>query len=214
MTRDTPTVLLQSVRQWSRWRENGGITLPRHVFVIFYHSSLLLKVQAALKKHWANYKESRSCSSVQNFKNRRSCSMVTSTFDLTLNQVICWSVSLLQLTRTLWLINCLLFSLPLRSYFIHIHMKSSAPYESTILKIIENDCNLFQKILLFFFARREFRTNSARRVHWFESSRATVLIRNPYYEARKLRPKIPKPIILYITLSTYILRHGKSRFRP
>lgn len=108
-------------------------------------------MQAALKKHWANYKESKSCSSVQNFKNRRSCSMVTSTFDLTLNQVICWSVSLLQLTRTLWLINCLLFSLPLRSYFIHIHMKSSAPYESTILKIIEKDCNLFSKNSSYFF---------------------------------------------------------------
>lgn len=53
-------------------------------YVTFWH----WQVQAALKKHWTNYQESKSCSSLQNMKNRRSCSMVTSTFDLALNQVI------------------------------------------------------------------------------------------------------------------------------
>ncbi|XP_061180385.1 PDF receptor-like [Saccostrea echinata] len=46
------------------------------------------EVQAALKKHWSNYLESKSFSGLQAFQNRRSCSVVTSSFDLTLNQRI------------------------------------------------------------------------------------------------------------------------------
>lgn len=57
-------------------------------FLLSYVTFWLWQVQAALKKHWTNYQESKSCSSLQNMKNRRSCSMVTSTFDLALNQVI------------------------------------------------------------------------------------------------------------------------------
>ncbi|XP_022310010.2 PDF receptor-like [Crassostrea virginica] len=78
-----------SVVQFGLWSYSTYFLVSfQGFFISLLYCYLNGEVQAALKKHWANYKESKSCSSVQNFKNRRSCSMVTSTFDLTLNQRI------------------------------------------------------------------------------------------------------------------------------
>lgn len=79
----------ESVVQFGLWSYSTYFLVSfQGFFISLLYCYLNGEVQAALKKHWTNYQESKSCSSLQNMKNRRSCSMVTSTFDLALNQRI------------------------------------------------------------------------------------------------------------------------------